>query len=319
MDILIVDDERTASAIHAAYVRKLGNCKAVCFGDARDALDWSATHDPAIVIVDYLMPAMNGAEFTRRFRQLRGKNKIPVVMVTGFGDEDVRQAARSAGVDAFLTKPADRIQLSACILNATAGRTVSQAQSAIARQSGVFEEIDTAELAKILAERDRMRAVGNEDESSSELDTQDLVATAPVASPGSNQILILDDERTSMAMLDYHVRKLKCVPARFSHPQQALAWCETHGPCAVIVDYMLPDMDGLEFTRLFRLLPGKADTPILMVSAYANRAVKQSAHDLGVNEVLDKPIDVAALTAHLQAVIAARALHRRMPKHGVRP
>jgi CheY-like chemotaxis protein len=268
-----------------------------------------------MVIVDYLMPVIDGAEFTRRFRRLAGKSKVPVVMVTGFGDEDVREVARSVGVDAFLTKPVDRIQLSACILNLSALRTASNEASLSERHSRDYDAIDTDELVTTLAERDRMRALTRIGDSESHADACALLATTPTPSGPYADIVILDDERTSIAMLDYHVRKLNCVPARFTDAQEALEWCAAHEASAVIVDYMMPDVNGLEFTRRFRSLPGKKDIPVVMISAYADSAVKQAAHDVGVNEFLHKPVDVAQLAAHLRTILAARALHRRLAKH----
>ena len=313
MEILIVDDEPTSSALNAAYVRKLANCNAVCFGNACDALDWAATHDPGIVIVDYLMPLMDGAEFTRRLRRLPGKDRVPVVMVTGFDDDDVREIARGVGVNEFLSKPVDRVQLSACILNLSAVRSGAEETNLASIASRQHEAgVDAAELATILAERDRMRALSQTEPTA---DDDGPLSAEAALSRLSEEILILDDERTSIAMLDHYVRKLKCVPARFTDPQEALEWCETNDPCAVIVDYMMPDVDGLEFTRRFRRLPGKGDIPMLMISAYADAALKQSAHDAGVNQFLHKPVDAADLTAHLRAIIAARAVHRRVAKH----
>lgn len=111
MEILIVDDERTASAMHGHYVRQLEGCTAVCFGSSREALDWAATHRPVAVILDYLMPDIDGIEFTRRFRTLPGKACVPIFMVTACNVGDLRYRARSVGVDEFLTKPVNYIQL----------------------------------------------------------------------------------------------------------------------------------------------------------------------------------------------------------------
>ena len=315
MQILIVDDERTSAAIHGAYVRKLANFEAVCFGNPGDALDWARTHEPALVIVDYFMPVMDGVEFTRRLRRLPGKDSTPVVMVTGFGDEDVRQLARAAGVNEFLIKPVDRIELSACILNLSAMRSTLKKAAVSLGHPHDYDDIDSAALGTILAERDRLRALNEGEPSKPQpLGNARVAVESPVSRP-SEDILILDDERTSTAVLDGYVRKLNCFPARFAHPHEALAWCKTHEPWAVIVDYIMPDMDGLEFTRRFRLLPGKADVPVLMVSAHGDLALRHAAVAAGVNEFLHKPVDAADLTGHIRTMLAARAIQKRLQKH----
>ena len=309
MEILIVDDERTVTAVHGAYVRKVANCSAVCFGNAADALDWAASHDPAMVIVDYVMPVMDGVEFTQRFRQLPGKHATPVVMVTDFGHEDVKQLALSAGVDEFLTKPVDRIALTTCIVNLSIARSMSKDAVVSVRERHDFDAIDPAALAMILAERDRLRAPTESGQSPNDADDKTSVA---VEAGASDEILILDDERTSTALLACYVRRFKCSPTRFAHANEALAWCETHEPAAVIVDYMMPDMDGLEFTRRFRQLPGKAAVPVLMVSAYGD--LKQAALAAGVDEFLQKPVDATDFMLHLRTMIAGRALQKKLAK-----
>src|SRR5688500_5450124 len=80
-------------------------------------------------------------------------------------------------------------------------------------------------------------------------------------------IVMLDDERISLAVLKNHVSKVPGTHGfAFTHPSDALRWCAANEPDAVIIDFMMHEMDGLEFVDCLRLLPGKADVPILMVT-----------------------------------------------------
>jgi CheY-like chemotaxis protein len=311
MEILIVDDERTATAVHGAYVRKVANCNAVCFGNPTEALDWAATHHPAMVIVDYIMPVMDGTEFTRRFRRLPGKDRTPVVMVTDFDHVGAKQLALSAGVNEFLAKPVGRAALTACILRLAAARSTQKNAAGCPPGQQDFDGMDPAALATLLTERDRRRGLSEGGQSEHDAGDAGTVALEPGS---SEEILILDDERTSTALLACYVRRFKCLPTRFGHASEALAWCETHDPAAVIVDYMMPDMDGLEFTRRLRVLPGKADIPVLLVSAYCDSLLKQAALAAGVHEFLQKPVDATDLAMHVRTIIAARALQKRLAK-----
>jgi CheY-like chemotaxis protein len=224
----------------------------------------------------------------------------------------VRQLARSVGVDEFLIKPVDRLELTACIRNLACSRNRSQETQS---QPEAVDGIDTAALATILAERDRARASNAPVDSTPA--TSDEAAHEEQSAPAqpSDDVLILDDEHISRTVLDTFVRRLNCYPVRFADPCEALEWSETHTPLAAIVDYMLPDIDGLEFTRRFRALLGKADVPVLMVSAYGDSLLNQAALAAGVNAFLHKPVDAADLMAHLRTILAARALHRRLAKH----
>ena len=73
---------------------------------------------------------------------------------------------------------------------------------------------------------------------------------------------MLDDERTSLAVLKNHVGKINGIHGfAFTHPSDALRWCAANQADAVIIDFMMHEMDGLEFVERFRLL-AKKKTPI---------------------------------------------------------
>ena len=115
-------------------------------------------------------------------------------------------------------------------------------------------------------------------------------------------VVILDDERTSIALLQHFVRECDCTPVAFTNPTDGLQWCAAHTPGLVIVDYRMPAMDGIEFTRRLRALPGKAAIPVLMVSASTDRLLRQHALRTGVNALLRKPIDWTVFSAFMDSV-----------------
>lgn len=121
-------------------------------------------------------------------------------------------------------------------------------------------------------------------------------------------IVMLDDERISLAVLKNHVSKLPGTRGfAFTHPTDALRWCAANETDAVIIDFMMHEMDGLEFMERFRRLPWKADVPILMVTSSRDAGLKRRAHEAGVTEFLTKPLDVVALRARLSEALARRA------------
>ena len=86
------------------------------------------------------------------------------------------------------------------------------------------------------------------------------------------EIIIVDDELVSLTVLKQLVAKLPdCHVRAFTDPSAALAWCKPNVPDVVIVDYMMPDLNGIEFTRRLCALEGRAQTPLMMVSASADR------------------------------------------------
>src|SRR6202023_3878147 len=99
------DDRVTNRSILAKLATSLGEDITVrAFGDPKVALDWAADHSPDVVITDYKMPKLDGAEFVRQFRKLPLCFDVPVVVVTVYEDRDYRyKAAASAATDSLLT------------------------------------------------------------------------------------------------------------------------------------------------------------------------------------------------------------------------
>ena len=126
-------------------------------------------------------------------------------------------------------------------------------------------------------------------------------------------IVIVDDSPITIALLRKLVAKLPdCVAQPFTSAAQGLAWCVANDPDLVIVDYMMPEMDGIEFARRFRTLPGKADTPLLMVTAADDRELRHRALSLGINDFLNKPFDQIELTARAKNMLALRASQKKL-------
>ena len=123
-------------------------------------------------------------------------------------------------------------------------------------------------------------------------------------------IVMLDDERISLALLRNHVSKLEGTRGfAFTHPSDALRWCAANRVDAVIVDFMMHEMDGLEFVARLRNDPRNRDVPILMVTGSTDADLRRRAHSAGVATFLTKPVDVAALRDRLREVIARRSHH----------
>ncbi|NDU85134.1 MAG: response regulator [Ferrovum sp.] len=106
--VLVLDDQATSRTILAQVVRSIStNIQVREESSPAVALAWAATHTANLVLVDYLMPGMNGIEFIRCLRQVPGYQHVPVIMITIKKDKETRNEALDAGVTDFLSKPVD--------------------------------------------------------------------------------------------------------------------------------------------------------------------------------------------------------------------
>jgi two-component system CheB/CheR fusion protein len=104
--VLIVDDNRDAAETLAALLRLDGHRVAVAF-DGPEALETAAHEGPDFVLLDIGLPQMNGLEVARRLRRMPQLAATRVIGMTGYAQESDRAAAKEAGFDAHLAKPAE--------------------------------------------------------------------------------------------------------------------------------------------------------------------------------------------------------------------
>jgi diguanylate cyclase (GGDEF)-like protein/PAS domain S-box-containing protein len=104
--IVIVDDRATNLRIYAQFVAMMGHeFSSKCFQSAVEALEWLETETADLLIVDYRMPEMNGAEFIRRVRERGAGGGAPAIVITARQDRECRISALDAGATDFLQSP----------------------------------------------------------------------------------------------------------------------------------------------------------------------------------------------------------------------
>src|SRR4029077_7595137 len=136
--IAVVDDRVTNRSILTKLATSLGEDITVrAFGDPKAALEWAADHSPDLVITDYKMPKLDGAEFVRQFRKLPLCFDGPVVVVTVYEDRDFRYRALEAGATDFLISPVDHHEFRTRIRNLL---TLRRQQEIIRKRALTLEE-----------------------------------------------------------------------------------------------------------------------------------------------------------------------------------
>jgi DNA-binding response OmpR family regulator len=99
--VLVVDDDPTVAEVVAAYLDRAGHVVDRA-GDGPSALARLAAHRPDLVVLDLMLPGMDGIEVCRR---MRAGGPVPVIMLTARGDEEDRILGLEVGADDYVTKP----------------------------------------------------------------------------------------------------------------------------------------------------------------------------------------------------------------------
>ncbi len=127
------------------------------------------------------------------------------------------------------------------------------------------------------------------------------------------KVLIVDDHPANLTLLSHLVKRLGVSETiTFENPVLALDWCHTHQPDMVLLDYMMPVMDGLQFLQHFRALPFANPIPVIMITADTESDIKQRALDLSATDFLNKPIDKSELTARVRNLLDLQRFQKQL-------
>lgn len=117
------------------------------------------------------------------------------------------------------------------------------------------------------------------------------------------KILIVDDEPHMVDMLSTFL-KLKGYQVLGTYTgQDGLTLVEVEKPDVLILDLMLPDIDGLQVCKILRNSPVHAQLPILFISARVDQSAIAQAHQVGANAYMTKPIRFPDLLAELDRLM----------------
>ena len=133
--VLIVDDEPLNRDLMKLLVEALGQDVTLAASGA-DALTQVAARAPDLVILDVLMPGIDGYEVARRLKADKRMWAVPIIMVSALDDRESKVKGLAAGADDFLTRPVDRIELKVRVQNLL---RMKQFQDQLAEQAAILD------------------------------------------------------------------------------------------------------------------------------------------------------------------------------------
>ncbi|UXS00914.1 PleD family two-component system response regulator [Agrobacterium tumefaciens] len=217
-----------------------------------------------IILLDIMMPGMDGFEVCERLKANPNTAHIPVVMVTALDQPSDRVRGLKAGADDFLTKPVNDLQLIARV-------------KSLVRLKSVSDEL-------------RMRA-----ETARQIGMEDLLrGDSTMQTPG--RVLLVDGRASSQERI---IRALKPVAEVevMSDPQAALFTAAENPFELVIVNANFDDYDPLRLCSQLRSLERTRFLPLLLVAEQGADDMVARGLDLGVNDYILRPIDPNELVA----------------------
>lgn len=115
--VLLVDDSLTVRAFEKLALGM--GFEFLEAGNGQIALTMAAEHRPDVILLDVMMPVMNGIDALRELRSREDTRSIPVIMVTTRSELEVQTTCEALGVSGFVLKPIDREQLRSTVVRTT--------------------------------------------------------------------------------------------------------------------------------------------------------------------------------------------------------
>ena len=143
-----------------------------------------------------------------------------------------------------------------------------------------------------------MEAVGNVET------TAPVVSTAPVFSASGKCILVVDDDETHRTLAKHPLERWKFNVRLAASGEEALALLETLKPDLVLLDMMMPMMNGLDVLRILRATPAHAHLPVMLLTANSDEATAHACFDAGATDFINKPFTLPQLIARVRACLA---------------
>ena len=265
--ILVVDDvEPNVRLLEAKLTLEYYEVLTAC--DGATALQIASDERPDIILLDVMMPGMDGFETCRRLKADPVTRHIPVVLVTALDGREDKIKGLDAGADDFVTKPIDDVILFARV-------------KSLVRLKSVMDELRERE------ESGRKMGV-------------DTDGAGRLRGSGGRVLIVDDNTRQAEKMVEHLAGEHR--PTVESDPAAALI--AARGPVdLMIVNVSSSGFDGLRFVAQVRSTEASRRLPILAVVDQSDRPRLLKALDLGVNDILPRPVDPEELEARARTQI----------------
>lgn len=241
--------------------------------NGKDAIRVTKESEPDIVLLDVMMPEMDGFEACRRMKADPAIAHIPVVMVTALSDVQDRVQGLESGADDFLTKPINDLAL--------------------------FARIRSLVRLKQLTDELRLR-----DQSGQELGLSDNeVERDDAALVAGAKILVVDDDIVQAQQLNNKLAPLGANVKLLTEPENALQVLNADDYDLALVSTQMLDMDGLRLCSQIRSHEHTRRLPLLIIIEEDDTNALVKGLDIGVNDYLVTPVDANEILARVKTQI----------------
>jgi two-component system cell cycle response regulator len=269
--ILTVDDD----PLNLKLLNKIlstSEYKIICATNGQEAIERVQEEVPDIILLDIMMPGLNGYEVTK---VLKGNSKyktIPIVLVTALDEEKEKAKGLEAGADEFINKPINAMELNARVKSLLRMKEYGEQ---------LLSRTETAE---------KFLQIGNTRDESAAKDLHP-------------SILIVDDEENEIKLIKIYLDDKESYFMSARSGAEVLSKKNLSDVDLIILDILLPDTDGYELCKAIKGNEKTRNIQILMVTSLQDLNSRIRGFEYGADDFLTKPVSPEELKARASALL----------------
>ncbi len=244
---------------------------------AEEGLRIAREEHPDLILMDIQLPGMDGLQATRLIKQNPDLQDIPVIALTAHAMDGDDRKAYAAGCCDYITKPIEVRSFSDTLNQYLQNST--QPASELSQTPQLSQKSYSSKLYR-------------------------------------KKILIVDDELLNRKLLCGMLADEPYNLTTAANAAEALASIEKQTPDIILLDIMMPVMDGFELTRRLKKSPETKDIPIILITALTEYNDKIKGLAAGADEFLNKPVQAEELLTRIQSLLRMKEYHDRLSSKG---
>jgi len=315
--ILVVDDDDDLRDLLLLTMQR--NYEVVLAVDGMDALHHLESYEPDLAVVDLELPLMNGIELCRAIRNHPDFQEMPVLFLTAYASTENIKQGYAAGATRFMVKP---IEPEKILRNVEL--TIEEKRPRIRPKTYTIDQLRQMEAEGTMPvhspeepapeatpERVPASPQSSSHHAQSAMGAPQVPHRDPV--PSLPRIMVVDDDDDMRQLMELSLRDdFEVTTARDG--LEAVKKIVDYQPDVVLLDVMMPGMNGFHLLQSIRRNPALHQLPVLIVSARASQRDRDHAAQLGATGYIAKPFMPDDLVRSVQAVTESKQFNLKPKK-----
>ena len=240
--------------------------------DGREAVETARAANPSVILMDVQMPVMDGITAVKILKSDPTLCAIPVVAVTAQAMNGDRERLLAAGFDEYLGKPV----------------SIDEFRNVVSRLA------KTTPVKEACAER------------------APEIRVSPARKSATAKVMVVDDDDRLRALLEARIESMGHEVVLAVDGEDAVEKANIELPDLILLDVMMPKLDGIAAAQRLKDSPQTGHIPIVMVTALGAVQDRVRALDAGADDFLTKPVDPIELKARVQSLLKIKAYNDHM-------